>query len=123
LAKGLAREASAKDIKGRDTGLGVHLGDIPLEVFIVIYEQRLVGTVIEVMPIGLTGCWIPLAGEYALSSLSVVKSDVKSPDTGEKIDELIGGLFGHTRAKHILLTLGSRKWTPVHPGDAVKSGA
>ena len=101
LAKGLAREASAKDIKGRDTGLGVHLGDIPLEILIVIYEQCLVGTMVEVMPIGLTGCRIPLAGEYALRALRVVESDVKSPDAGEKIYELVGGLLGHTPPNHI----------------------
>jgi len=72
---------------------------------------------IEVVPVGLTGCRIPLAGKYALGALRIVESYVKTADASEKIDELVGGLWGHARPKHIPIEFGSRKWTPVHPGD------
>ena len=117
LAERLARETSTEDIKSWDSRLGVHLGDIPLEVLIIIYEERLIRAMVEVMPIGLTRGWIPLAGEYALGALRIVESYVETADSGEKIDELVGGLLGHALTKHILIEFGSRKWTPVHPGE------
>jgi hypothetical protein len=41
---------------------------------------------------------------------------VKTADASEKIDELVGGLFGHALPKHMTIKFGSHKWTPVHPG-------
>jgi hypothetical protein len=45
--------------------------------------------------VGLTGGRVPLAGKYALRSLGIVESDMEPSDTGEKIDELVNGLFDH----------------------------
>jgi ribosome biogenesis SPOUT family RNA methylase Rps3 len=42
---------------------------------------------------------------------------MKTSDASEKIYELVGGLFGHARPKHITNNFGSHKWTPVHPGE------
>jgi hypothetical protein len=117
LAKGLARKASAKDVKSRYTGLRIHLSDITLEILIIVPEQSPVGTVIEVVTVGLTGGRIPLARKDTLGALRIVESDVKSSDSGEKIDELVDGLFGHAPPKHNLSRFKSRKWTPVHPGE------
>ena len=118
LAKRLTREASTKDIKSRDAGLRIHLSDIPLEVFVVVGEQGLIGTMVEVVPVSLTGGWIPLARKDTLGSLSIVESDVESSDSGEKIDKLVDGLLGHAPPKHILAKFKSHKWTPVHPGES-----
>jgi hypothetical protein len=46
---------------------------------------------------------------------------VETADSGEKIDELVGGLLGHSLTKHILIEFGSRKWTPVHPGELMSN--
>jgi hypothetical protein len=73
--------------------------------------------VIEVVTVGLTGGRVPLAGKYALRSLGIVESYMEPSDTGEKIDELVGGLLGHEPPKHNLSRLKSHKWTPVHPGE------
>ena len=117
LTKRLTWESSAEDIKSWDSGLGVHLGDIPLEILIIIYEECLVRAMVEVVPIGLTRGRIPLAGKYALGSLRIVESYVETADSGEKIDELVRGLLGHARPKHIPIEFESNKWTPVHPGE------
>ena len=117
LAEGLARKASAKDVKSWDTSLRVHLCDITLEILIIVREQSPVGTVIEVMTVGLTGGRVPLARKHALRPLGIVESYVKTTDSGEKIDELVDGLFGHALHMHILSRFKSHKWTPVHPGE------
>ena len=117
LAERLARETSTEDIKIWDSRLGVHLGDIPLEVLIIINEELLIRAMVEVMPIGLTRGWIPLARKDTLCALGIVESDVESSDSSEKIDEPVDGLLGHARPKHIPIEFKSRKWTPVHPGE------
>jgi hypothetical protein len=69
------------------------------------------------MTICLSRSRIPFAGEYALSSIGVIEGDVKTSDSGEKIDELVGGLLCHAEGKHKLSRFKSHKWTPVHPGE------
>ena len=76
---------------------------------------------VEVMPVSLTGGWIPLARKDTLGSLGIVESDMESSNSGEKVDELVNGLLGHARAKHIPIEFESRKWTPVHPGELISN--
>ena len=101
LTERLARESAAKDVKIWDALLRIDLGNIPLEVFVVVGEQGLVCPMIEVVPVGLTRGRIPFARKDTLGALSIVESDVESTDSGEKIDELVGGLLGHNSPKHI----------------------
>jgi hypothetical protein len=72
--------------------------------------------VIKVVPIGLSCCRIPFAGKYTLRSFGIVESNMESANTGEKINELVGGLPGHASPKQNLGRFKSHKWTPVHPG-------
>ncbi len=55
---------------------------------------------VEVVPVGLTCGRIPFASKDTLGALGVIESDVESPDSSEKIDELVDGLFGHALTNH-----------------------
>ena len=46
---------------------------------------------VEVVPVSLTGGWIPLARKDTLGSLGIVESDMESSNSGEKVDELESG--------------------------------
>ena len=102
LAKRLAWEASAEDVKSWDPCLGIYLGDVSLEVFVIVQKQGPVCPMIEVAPVGLTGGRIPLARKDTPGAIGVIESDMESSDSSEKIDELVGALLGHTPPKHIL---------------------
>jgi hypothetical protein len=99
LAERLTRKTAAKDIEIWDALLGVDLSDVPCEILVIVSKQlRIILT--EVMLVGLSRCRVPFTSENALGACSVIESDVESTDSGEKIDELVGGLLGHAPPKH-----------------------
>jgi hypothetical protein len=101
LGKRLTREAATQNVKVRNFFDG-KLGDIAGKKLVVIREDRLILALIEVMPVSSTSGSVPLAGKDALSTLSIVKSYMESPDTRKEVDEsvlILLGLSGHRLKK------------------------
>ena len=94
----------------------LNLSYIPCKAAVIISEKLGVAFM-EEMLVCLSRSEIPFTCEYALATAIFRQGNMKPADTGEKIDELVGGLLCHASHKHNGPQFKSHKWTPVHPGE------
>ena len=109
LGKGLARKSAAQHVKYWNF-LDWKLRDVAGEKLFAICKYMPVFSFIEIMPISSPRSFIPLACKHTLGALCVVKCYMEASNPCEQIYKFVFGLIGHTQAKSIQPSIGSRKW-------------